>query len=179
VPSASKPSMSIFSIAGQIIAVAVGVAFGRYAGINFVIPAILVGLAALLFSRTLPVRRRIALPSLAIQTGHMCWMALAVVLVPGGLSQVGLDIAILAVLLLWLAISGGLIPAVLLIIYQLLSLAVNGGVAMQAGLASPKMAPLSVHMALRVLAILALIGFIAARGRPKPKTEPAVLNTVD
>ena len=114
------------------------------------------------------------IPALAIQTGHIGWFALALLL-PGGLLQAAPDIILLTVLSVWLGWRVSRIAAVVLIVLHLASAAYNAWTLSHVSLMDDAGKALVCHILWRLLAIAALGWFPAAplRRRPRwPRSSP-------
>ena len=135
-----------------ILAFLLGVAFAQYGRASAYIPlaaALLIGLAA---KRALPNSRSAVVPALAVQGGHLVWVAV------GCITQrvyVGfVDIIILSALLLWFCTTVSRSSAVALIAVQLVLLSLNLWQLLSFPAGSLEHRALTVHIVLRVLAIL-------------------------
>jgi hypothetical protein len=99
-----------------------GIAFGRFAGLSFLIPFVGAALALFVLKRVIPNAKATAVQLIAVQVGHLVWMSFALT-VPGGLAQVGLDLVVIGALLLWFAIKQSPASAIALFVVQSLALA--------------------------------------------------------
>jgi hypothetical protein len=139
-------------------------AFGRWAGLSFLLPVGAAAAAYYLLKRAMPAEQGTATKLTAVQVGHLAWFLLAA-FVPGGLAQVGLDIVILGGLLTWFGFTQSRKAAYALLAVQVLSAAVNLG-AVQSAMEADKLAPLFVHLIFRAAAIY-LIALFLMQGRRK------------
>ena len=166
--SAKKQANPIGALAGIAGAVG-GYALASYSGANLLIPGVAAVVIGIIAAKALPADRKVIVPALAVQGGHLVWLALAGIIL-NAFWAVALDVMVLGVGLVWLAIRPGLGPILVCGIYQLFALILNvmnfstvqpGSVAHRA---------LLVHILLRVTAI-ALLG-VAARKLRQPAPAP-------
>lgn len=148
-----------------------GVAIGRWAGLSFVIPAAGAAAAYFALKRLLPTERELAIQLAAVQFGHWGWMCLGLA-TPGGLVQVGVDVALLAILLLWFGLTRRRAPAYCLLAFQVLGCAMNFS-ALPSAIGSSALAALSVHLLFRLVAIVLILRFLVQYGRTdSPISDP-------
>ena len=148
----SDDGQSLPSKVGGWIAFAVSFVLAKFIGAMFFIPLALSGLAFFLLRklRSDPIYVS-AMEGLAL--GQVGWFIVGAIAMPALWSNVALDIIIVFALILWLLLRLSIWPAVLLIIYEVISLFVNG---MALAAADPMSAPfkaLLVHILWRVLII--------------------------
>ncbi len=149
----------VLGIAGWLL----GLAFGRWAGVSFLIPAGLSVAAYYILKRFMSGARAVAILPAAIQFGQLGWICLGL-LAPGGFAQVWMDILVLGGLLLWFCVKPIFAPAIALLAYQTISLAVN---IYTATVTTNSLQAISVHILFRLTAIGLIIYFLAQRARQR------------
>jgi len=148
-------------IGRRILSIAVflaAVVYGRLAGLSFVIPVVIATVAFFALKKLMPKERPAAIQLMAVQAGHWGWMSIGF-LVPGGFSQVILDVIVLGALLIWFAATRRAASAYALLAFQAVSCAVNIASAISAADASQLVA-LSVHIVFRVTAMVLIVSFL-------------------
>ena len=147
-----------------------GFVFGRWAGLSFIIPFICSAAGYFALKKVLRTERETAIQLVAVQFGHWCWLCLGLT-APGGVAQVGGDVVILAVLLLWFGLTTKRAPAYCLLAFQVISCAVNLSL-VPAALGTPSLAAVSVHLVFRLAAIALIISFLVQDRRDSRNFEP-------
>jgi hypothetical protein len=139
-----KARLIAASIAGGVI--------GLYSGINLLLP---LGITAGLWwlgKKKLPPEKLPFLPALAVQAGHLIWLTFGLLYMRSlGLNMI--DIIVLVAGLTWLVLRPGLGPVILLTVFQVLSLAVNGYSFAEATVGSNPHKALLVHIIWRVMGV--------------------------
>ena len=107
-----------------IVATVVGVAVGVYSRTHLFIPLVLTTLVWWAGRKLLPERSPGYVAAAAVQTGHLLWIAVGLVVI-GALTVDLVDIAILLIGVAWLLLRPGLAPVIVLTIYQGLALLIN------------------------------------------------------
>ena len=149
-----------------------GVGFGRWAGMNFIWPAAIAVASYFGLKKLLPREREVTLQLIAVQVGHLGWLALGV-LAPGGLAQVGLDLVLSSALLVWFGTTRGRVAVIVLSIFQ--AIALLGNATAFASATADQIAPLTVHILLRLVA-LTLIGIFLWTERKSQQAQAAVFD---
>jgi hypothetical protein len=126
---------------------------GNYAGFNLVIPVVLALIIGLIASRVVNEQSRTMLPAFALQAGHMLWMLLEI-LYAGAFHPAILHVIIVAIGLGWLIARPGLLPVILLSLFQTLAFLINFNWFLSAPVGSVQHKALVVHLLFRVLAII-------------------------
>lgn len=130
----------------------VGVAIGVYTGINILIPLSLTAAAWWAGKKLLSSSKQLFLPAVAVQTGHLLWLSVGLIYLRAyGLDL--LDVIILFVGLTWLLLRPGLAPVLLLTVFQVLALAINGVSFAEATIGTNPHKALFVHMVWRLMAL--------------------------
>lgn len=102
------------------VACVIGLAVGRYSGLNFLIPLLFTCVAWWLATKFLPEHNKLIAPAFAVQCGHALWMALGFLWMALGLVSLGainenaFDIVLVAGGLAWLVAKPGAGPLYLL-----------------------------------------------------------------
>ncbi len=148
-------------IAGWV-AGAVGLALGRYAGINLLIPTAIAAVAFVICRWAFPLGKKSSALPISFQFGQFGWMLFAF-LIPGGFQQVALDLTLMAAGMIWLYLSMGLPAAIAVIVYNVLSLAIYGYEIYARTVPADGMRGLVVHIAWRIATIALLVLFIRER----------------
>jgi len=108
----------------------------------------------------------------ALQIGHGLWMLLGMLVIyffqPEGVAPLNpfdlFDVLILVLVPLWLAFQPGWIPCLILAIYQVMGIAVNGMALSAQPAGGPLITAILVHLFLRTAALVAMaIGFYEVR----------------
>jgi hypothetical protein len=150
----------------------VGVGFGRWAGMAFILPAA-IGVASYFgLKKLLPREPKVTLQLIAVQVGHLGWLAVGV-LAPGGLGKVALDLVVVGGLLVWFGTTRGRVAVIALSIFQ--AIALLGNATALASATADQIAPLTVHILLRLVA-LALIGAFLVTERKSHDAQAAVFD---
>lgn len=157
-----EATKSVGTQIGGVVGAIVGIAVGRYCGFHLLIPlALAFGLGWLLTK--IPASPAAFRGAWAVQAAHALWMGIAGSLT-GAWSQVGLDIIVLIIGLVWLWTRPGLGPVVLLGVYQLAAAAINLFMLFSAETASEQHKALVAHLSLRAAAVAFLIpGYVKKR----------------
>lgn len=152
-------------LALSIVGALVGAGVGRYSGLSLLIPLAGAGAAWAIGSRVVTDNARHFLPAVSVQTGHVVWFLVGLLaLGSGGLQEVWFDILLMVAGLVWLVLKPGLGPVVLLTAWQLLALAFNLQVFLEATVGTAAHKALLVHVVLRMSSIgLMVTGLIALR----------------
>lgn len=135
-----------------LVASVVGGAFGIYSGFNLVIPLAFSGAVWYLGSKPLRLRDVEYLPAVAIQAGHLLWLALGMAIL-GSMGANVIDLVVLSTGVAWLWIRPSLWPVVFLSVFQAIALAVNVAAIAVEPVASAMHKGLVVHIAFRVAAL--------------------------
>ena len=160
----------IKSIAGLAVAGASWAA-SQYVGASLWVPAVAALLIALLFAKT-PLRPRYFKGAIAVVAAHVAWFAVALFMV-GGLAIVA-DVVILGLALLWLWLRPGLPSVIALGLIELSLLVYNSVAYVAMPLGSAEHRAMTVHVALRVLALVTLfLGYRSMREEQSLATAPA------
>ena len=128
---------------------------GKYLGFYLLIPLVAVLLCGWIAGKTVKPSAQPMVPAFAIQAGHTLWMGLGALL----LDQWGLvigDILIIACGLIWLLTQPGLVPVVLLTIYQIAAFIVNLNIFSAPETDGEVHRALLVTIILRILAVIML-----------------------
>jgi hypothetical protein len=154
-----------------------GIAVGRYTGINLLIPLAGAFLFGWIFKKVANEKAQPMLAAFAVQGGHFLWMGLGFA-IRGTLDRNVADLVILAVGLTWLAAAPGLGATLLCAAYQLLAVAMNVYMFIQAEFGTPEHKALVVHIVLRIVALATLFMGLtkltpkAAAGGPSTAVGP-------
>jgi hypothetical protein len=130
-----------------------GWGIGAYSGIFLLIPLVCTAVVFFIAWKLLPKDRRIIVPSLSVQAGHLLWFVIGM-LVTRTMGANIIDVAWLLAGLIWLVARPGRGPIWLLGIFQLLSLASNGYLFAHAAVGTTAHKALLVHIIWRLLALL-------------------------
>lgn len=146
-----------------------GWALGAYSGIFLLVPFL--ATAAVFFAawKLLPVDRRIVVPSLSVQAGHLIWFIIGM-LMTRTVGANALDVIWLLAGLIWFAAKPGRGPIWFLGIYQLLLLPMNVYLFVHASVGTTAHKALLVHITWRILALV-LMGALYVRLR---RQEPSL-----
>lgn len=151
----SQTGRSLQSVAGCAGALG-GFLLSRYCQACMWIPLIATVIVGGLLFLTPRYRRSPMLPSIAIQSGHMFWMILGLLVAPAMVLRILPDVLILLIGITWLMLRPGLACVVFLTLYQVLSLAVNVRLASVVAVDSLACKALVAHIVLRILSILSM-----------------------
>jgi hypothetical protein len=128
-----------------------------------VLPGLISTLTFYVFRKFAPQQKQKLLVPISIQAGQLGWFLLGA-LSPGGVEQLGLDIAIFSAGLIWLYVRQTRAPAIMLIAYHSLAIAYHFYQATQFAISSPtSLKPLAVHIVWRAMAIFFLGKFLIER----------------
>lgn len=134
-----------------------GAAVGTYSGINLLIPLAGTGLVWWAGKRYLNETKKPILASLSVNAGHFLWLCIGLATLGAtGLAQLGGDIIIYAVGLLWLFLRPGNGPIYLLGIFQIVAVGLIGSAFAETAVGTAAHKALLVHIIWRILAIVFL-----------------------
>lgn len=168
-PSASKESL--MSKALGIGTWIMGTAIGLYSGINLLIPLFATGAVWWATSKFLKDDKKVIVPAFSVNAGHSLWLSLALLLVGAhAFANVGSDLIVYFVGLVWLLKKPSLGPLYLLGIFQLASLGINGYALTEAAVGSAQHKALLVHVIWRALALFLMLKLFLIL-KKKPKTD--------
>ena len=169
-PTPTVPSADMK--AKGVLASVIGGATGIYAGLVILAPLAFTGAAWFVGSKLLKPRDPAYLQAIAIQAGHLCWLALGMAML-GTLGANVLDLAVLGVGVAWLWFRPGLWPVVLMSVFQVLALIVNVMAITPHPIGSVMHKALVVHIAWRLAALFYMWwAYLGARRRSAaPITE--------
>ena len=171
-PSDSPKKDSIGNKALGIIGTLIGLAVGRYSGINLLLPLAATALLWWGGKKLLKGERLLFLPALSLQGGHLLWMAFGL-FYAGQFNDLILDIVVLIAGLIWLVSKPSLGPVLLLGIFQALALIINASVFLSAELGSTEHKALLVHIIWRLLALFYMgQGYLQLRRKRNAENEP-------
>ncbi|MGH2799002.1 MAG: hypothetical protein ACREI6_10115 [Candidatus Rokuibacteriota bacterium] len=153
--------------ASAIVAIVVGIAAGVYSGIHLLIPLVLTGLAWWAARKLLPDRPPDLVAAAAVQAGHLLWIAIGLVVI-GALTVDLVDIAILLGGVVWLLAKPGLVPVLVLTVYQAVALLINLFAFLNFPIGENLHRALLIHIMWRVLALILMW---RAHGRTRRATE--------
>ena len=157
--STPSTALKISSVVGA----AIGWGLGAYSGINLLIPLVATGAVFFAAWKLLPEDRRIALPALSVQAGHLLWFVIGMITTKT-IGANALDVLWLLTGLIWLAAKPGRGPLWVLGIYQLLSLPLNLYLFLHVSVGTLAHKALLVHIVWRAMA-LGLMGMMYMRLR--------------
>ena len=156
----------------------VGGAIGWYCGATLLLPAVGIGIVLAAFKFKPIPRIQAFVGAIAAQFGLMLFMLVGGLAHPGQITLVIYDVAILIGGLAWLVVRPGLVPVLLLGIYEVYALVINferissyqpGSIAQKAMVAT---------MALRIAAVIALIvGYVKFHKKAVESKVPMPPNT--
>lgn len=147
---------------GTIIGSGVGLAIGLYAGIHVIVPfSLLFGVLWILGkTNTVPPAGR---GIIAVLTAQFGWMFLGAALT-GEWNVVWFDLLFLGGGVLWLLFSVNAVPVIILLMFELGVLVINGNVFLQLSLGSAEHRAMTVHLVLRFIALAVLVnGLVVLR----------------
>ena len=159
--STPSTTLKISSVVGA----AIGWGLGAYSGANLMIPLVATGAVFFAAWKLLPEDRRIALPALSVQAGHLLWFVIGMITTKT-IGANALDVLWLLTGLIWLAAKPARGPLWVLGIYQLLVLPLNLYLFLHVSVGTLAHKALLVHIVWRVLA-LGLMGVMYMRLRRK------------
>jgi hypothetical protein len=139
--------------ASTIVATVVGIAAGVYSGIHLLIPLALTGLVWWVARKLLSRRPPDFVVAAAVQAGHLLWIAVGLIVI-GALTVDLVDIAILLIGVVWLLARPGLVPVIVLTVYQSLALLINLFAFLNFPVGNNLHRALLVHLLWRVLALI-------------------------
>lgn len=129
-----------------------GLLFGRYAGINLLIPLVGAAITFYALKKLAPPRKSAWFPAISIQTGHAIWFIVGLAIL-GKLNANAFDPIFLLLGSLWLFARPGAVAVIVLSTLQLLALAYNVYVFTGTAFGTAPNEALSVHIVFRALAI--------------------------
>jgi hypothetical protein len=138
--------------AGQIGGLIVGGVIGNYSGINLVIPAVIAAGAWWIGKKKMRPAKLSYLPAIAVQTGHLMWIFLGIVMI-GALGLALVDVVVLLIGITWLVLKPSIGPLIFLTLFQALAFAMNVITIAEVAVGSNPHKALVVHLILRVLAV--------------------------
>ena len=136
------------NVAGSII----GAAVGFYSGFNLLMPLGITAGVWWIGKKSLRPEKLLFLPAIAVQTGHLLWMSLGLFYL-GVLDSSLIEVVVLVVGLIWLVLKPGLGPIILLTLFQVFALAVNGFSFAVAAIGTIPHKALLVHIIWRVMGL--------------------------
>jgi hypothetical protein len=155
-----------------LVATAVGIAAGIYAGTHLLIPLVPTALLWWAGRRLLPDRPADFVGAAAVQLGHMLWIGVGLIVI-GRLTVDLADIAILLVGSLWLLVRPGLAPVVTLTVYQGAALLLNLAAFLAMPVGHNLHRALLIHLIWRVLALILMWrGYRRARAADEHAAGP-------
>jgi hypothetical protein len=164
---APKKKLTPGGVAGALI----GVLFSRYAGVNVVVPIV----GAIVIAWIIKKVRETPFPmagAVALQGGHVLWLALAVVVTRA--TSMMVETVLFAAAVAWLYFKPRLPAVIVLCTYQVVGLTLNVMSFRAVPLDSSDARALSVHIAFRVLSIGAMVVGLRASTRASAAVAPAV-----
>jgi hypothetical protein len=144
---------------GSAIAGVASMGIGYYLGISFFIPLV-IALVAYFLLRKFVRRDPTALGVCAVLIGHGATFLLAAAVAPQLIATVGLDLVLIAAFLIWFLWSTTRPPAIAIIAYEAIGLAINLYVATQFVFDSAQFKGILVNIVLRLLVIGLGVSFI-------------------
>ena len=130
----------------------VGAGVGYYSGINLLIPLGITAGVWWIWKKLLRPEKLLFLPAIAVQTGHLLWLSVGLLYL-GVLDWSLTDVVVLVVGLTWLVLKPGLGPIILLSLFQVVALAVNGVSFADAAIGTNPHKALLVHIIWRFMAL--------------------------
>lgn len=167
-----SPGQSMLVILGGLL----GAALGRYVGLNILIPLVVAFLVGWVMGFVVTPIERPIVPAVAVQVGHLAWMLFGALLVRA-FDAVLIDAVILGVGVVWLVIRPGLFPVLVLVLYQLFGLLVNGSLLLSLPIGGADHKALAVHAALRVVALVLMLSGLVGVRKARAAEEAAPLAT--
>jgi hypothetical protein len=146
-----RRKMSIGGVVASVPGWIAGYALAQYSKGSFLLPAALAVGFALLGAWILPKERKALVTPLAVGAAHIGWFLFGAFSTSN--TPIFIEAAIYAALLLWLGVRPNLFSLSALVCYELLSLAVNVAVIVQAQFGSPAHRAILIHILLRTLVI--------------------------
>jgi hypothetical protein len=138
---------------GAILGAVIGIPIGFYSGFNVLFP-IAFGFVLFKILQSRPGSRSQVLPAVAIQGGHILWMALGAA-ITRQFGPVSVDIIVIGVLLCWIWARPSALPLWALVVLQTVALFVNGAAFIAAAFGTAASKALLVHVILRIAGIVA------------------------
>jgi hypothetical protein len=154
---------------GSVVGTLAGWAVGMYTGAFLLIPLVCTAVVFFVAWKFLPQDRRIVVPSLSVQVGHLLWLVIGI-LITRTMGANIIDVVWLLAGLIWLVKRPGRGPIWLLGIYQIISLAINVYIFAHAAVGTTAHKALLVHIIWRLLA-LGLMGVLYVRLRRQKASQ--------
>ena len=139
--------------ATTIVATVMGIAAGVYSGVHLLIPLVLTGLVWWAARKLLPDRPPDFVAAAAVQAGHLLWIAIGLVVI-GALTVDLVDIAILLIGVVWLLAKPGLVPVIVMTVYQAVALLISLFAFLNFPIGATLHRALFIHLIWRVLALI-------------------------
>jgi hypothetical protein len=141
---------------------ALGLGVGIYLLGGF-IPVLLTFAALFVLKKLCPQLSETAVTFAALATGQLLWFLAGATIVPGSWLAIAPDLVIGAVLLGWFVVRPSVVPAALLIAFEVAGLGMNGWVLKDLGVSNPAGKALILHIILRLAIIGSGIWYILRR----------------
>jgi len=155
-----------------ILGAVIGWAIGQYSGFALLIPLAIAGLVWVSGRKIVHGNRQVVFPAFAVQAGHLGWFLVGI-LASRQLGLNAIDLVVFGAALAWLLVSPGRAVLFVLAALQTIALLVNAYAISQAAWGTPAHRSLTVHIALRITAIV--LNLIAAKRLSQADTsQPAV-----
>ncbi|MEX2222690.1 MAG: hypothetical protein WEG40_12915 [Candidatus Rokuibacteriota bacterium] len=138
--------------ASVIVATVVGIVAGIYSGIHLLIPLVLSGLVWWAARTLLPAGPPDFVAAAAVQAGHLIWIAIGLIVI-GALTIDLVDITILLIGAVWLLAKPGLVPVIVMTVYQVVALLINLFAFLNFPIGENLHRALLIHLIWRVLAL--------------------------
>lgn len=132
-----------------------GWALAKYSGASLLVPGVTATLLLFLFTKT-SVRPRYFRGAISISAAHIIWFTVAAILL-GTWTPIVLDVAVLAVGVVWLWLRPGLPPVIFMAVVELISLALTVVMINATEVGTVAHRALVVHILLRALVIACLV----------------------
>ena len=129
-----------------------GLLFGRYTGVNLLIPLVGAAITFYALKKFAPSHKSAWFPAISVQTGHAIWFIVGLAIL-GQLNANALDPIFLLIGSLWLFLRPGALAVIVLSTLQLLALVYNVYVFAGTAFGTATNGALSVHIAFRALAV--------------------------
>lgn len=156
----------------------VGAIVGLYCGLNILIPLFGSMIVFAQIKRVQQARWKPFLAAVAIIIGHLLWMIVGAIIVPAQAMAIVPDIIVMLAGILWLILRPGLGPVILLVVFEVLCVVINGFAILPHEFGSPIHKALVAHLALRLGTICSLIvGYLEWKKRQA--TTPPPLPSLD
>jgi hypothetical protein len=152
--SEPRPSNNPLHFVGTILGAASGWLFSWYCGASIWIPGASAVLLMVLFAKS-PLKPKHFAGAIAATAGHLAWFLAGAFLSQNWIAT-GLDIAALAIGIVWIWLRPGLGSVAFLGVIQLLSLALNAVALTEASFGSLEHRALTAHVLFRVIALSCL-----------------------